>query len=158
VIGPVAARTEISARDCSACWPANDKLWGRLARIAANHLVVIRSFLIESDAFRRSRATICAKNFRHVGGRASSVVNAKCSNQHVQILFLIVRRTNYRRYRNPYFIVFFCNHDDARMNLVARRVRAPTMTTVAAQMRRRVSQVARVHVSLGVNAVFFAVL
>jgi hypothetical protein len=90
--------------------------------------------------------------------RASSALNEKRNDQYAQILFEIARRADYRRYKNPYFIVFFCNCDDVCTNLIARRVDARMMTTVVTRMHRRVSQLARVHVSLGVNTVFFAVL
>jgi hypothetical protein len=120
--------------------------------------VLIRSFLIESDAFRRSRATICAKIFitpTYVL-RASSTQNVAINMR--KFFFEIARRAGYRRYKNPYFIVVFAIVTDACTNLVARRVYAPMMTTVVTRMRRRVSQLARVHVSLSGNAVFFAVL
>lgn len=127
-------------------------------RIAANHFVLIRSFLIESDVFRRLRATICAKFFitPAYALRASSTQNVAINM--CKFFFKNARRAGYRHYKNPYFTVFFCNHDDARTNLFARRACAPMMTTVVTQMRRRVSQLVRVHVSLSGNAVFFAVL
>jgi len=43
--------------------PANEELRGRLSRIAANHLALIRSILIDSGGPWRSRAVICAKKF-----------------------------------------------------------------------------------------------
>jgi hypothetical protein len=76
-------------------------------RITANHLVPIRAFLIESDAFRRLRATSCAKIFAtsaHVL-RTSSTENSAIIVR--KFFFEIARRPNYRRYENPYFIVFF---------------------------------------------------
>ena len=87
--------------------PANEELRGRLSRIAANHFVLIRSFLIESDAFRRSRATICAKIFITPAYvlRASSTQNVAINMR--KFFFEIARRAGYRRYKNPYFIVFF---------------------------------------------------
>ena len=75
-----------------------------------------------------------------------------------KFFFEIARRAGYRRYKNPYFIVFFAITTMHGRIWFARRACAPMMTTVVTQMRRRVSQLARVHVSLSGNAVFFAVL
>lgn len=86
---------------------ANEELKGLLSRITANHSVLIRSFLIESDAFRRPRATICAKIFITSGCvRRASLTQNVASNMR-KFFFEIARRASYRRYKNPYFIVFF---------------------------------------------------
>jgi len=87
--------------------PASNKLWGQRSRIAANHFVLIRSFLIESDVFRRLRASICAKLFITPAYvlRASSTQNAAINKR--KFFFKNARRAGYRRYKNPYFIVFF---------------------------------------------------
>jgi hypothetical protein len=98
------------------------------------------------------------KNFHYADIRASSVVNAKRSDQYAQILFRNCAESRLPPLQKSLFHRVFCNRDDACTTLVARRVSAPMMTTVVTRMRRRVSQLARVHVSLSGNAVFFAVL
>ena len=102
-----AVQTEFLRAMVPRALPASDELWGRLSRIAANHFVPIRSFLIESDVFRRSRATICAKIFVTPAYvlRASSTQNVAINMR--KFFFKIARRAGYRRYKNPYFIVFF---------------------------------------------------
>jgi len=79
----------------------------RACRITANHFVLIRSFLIESDAFRCLRATVCAKIFILPACvlRTSSTKNVMINKR--KFFFEIARRADYRRYKNPYFIVFF---------------------------------------------------
>jgi len=52
-----------------------------------------------------ARDHLC-KIFHYASMGASSVVNAKRNDQYAQIFFEIARRAGYRRYKNPYFIVF----------------------------------------------------
>ncbi|HET8973307.1 MAG TPA: hypothetical protein VFN63_08470 [Pseudolabrys sp.] len=62
--------------------------------------------MIESDAFRRSRATICAKIFIVPACvlRVSSTQNVAINMR--KFFFEIAWKAGYRRYKNPYFIVF----------------------------------------------------
>jgi len=53
-----------------------------------------------------ARDHLC-KNFHSFGMHASSAFNEKRNGQCEQIFFEIARRADYRRYKNPYFIVFF---------------------------------------------------
>jgi hypothetical protein len=98
------------------------------------------------------------KNNRYVDVHASSIVRAKRSDQYAQIVFRNFVESRLPPLQKSLFHRIFCNCDDAYTNLVARRAYARTMTTVVTRMRRRVSLLARVHVSLSGNAVFFAVL
>jgi hypothetical protein len=77
--------------------PADDELGGRRNRIAANHLSLIRSFLPESDAFRRSRAVICAKIFNTQPSMLQAPPTQNAAIKIRKFFFEIVRRTNYRR-------------------------------------------------------------
>jgi hypothetical protein len=98
------------------------------------------------------------KKIRYVDVHASNIVRAKRSDQYAQILFRNCAESRLPPLQKSLFHRSFCNHDNARANFVARHVYAPMMTTVVTRMRRRLSQLARVHVSLSGNAVFFAVL
>lgn len=126
-----------------------------------NHRESLRADSLIFDRIRcfptPARDHLC-KNFHYAGMRASSVVDAKRSEQHAQILFRNCAESQLPPLQKSLFHRIFCNHDNACTNLVARCVYAPMMMTVVTRMRRRVSQVARVHVSLSGNAVFFAVL
>jgi len=138
--------------------PASNKLWGPADQ---NRRESLRTDSLVFDRIRCFPTLTCdhlCKIFHYAGIRASSVVNAKRSNQYVQILFQKCAESRLPPLQKSLFHRVFCNHDDARTNLIARRACAPMMTTVVTQMRRRVSQLVRVHVSLSGNAVFFAVL
>jgi hypothetical protein len=126
-----------------------------------NHRESLRADSLIFDRIRcfppLARDHLC-KIFHYAGMRASSVDNAKRNDQCAQILFRNGAESRLPPLQKSLFHRIFCNRDNAHTNLVARRVRAPMMTTAATRMRRRLSQLARVHVSLSGNAVFFAVL
>jgi hypothetical protein len=63
--------------------------------------------LIESDASRRSRVTFCAKFFITPAcvRRASTTQNVTINAR--KFFLEMAQRAGYRRYKNPYFIVFF---------------------------------------------------
>ena len=136
---------------------AND----RLRSGKPNHRESLRADSLIFDRIRCFPTLVCdrlCKNFHGAGVRASSVVYAKRSDQYVQILFRKWAASRLPPLQKSLFHRIFCDCDDACANLVARRVYARMMTVVVKRMRRRVSQLARVHVSLSGNAVFFAVL
>jgi hypothetical protein len=126
-----------------------------------NHRESLRADSLIFDRIRRfptlARGHLC-KIFHYAGMHASSAVNAKRNDQYAQILFRNYAEGRLPSLQKSLFHRIFCNHDNACTNLVARRVHAPMMTAVVTRMRRRLSQLARAHVSLSGNAVFFAVL
>ena len=67
--------------------PANEELRGRLSRIAANHLALIRSILIEFRGSVTLASGHLCKKIRYVDVHASSIVRAKRNDQYAQILF-----------------------------------------------------------------------
>jgi len=76
-------------------------------RITANHFVLIRSFLIESDGFPRLYATVCAKSFVTSTCALRASLGQIAAINLCNFFFEIAWRANYRRHKNPYFIVFF---------------------------------------------------
>ena len=120
-----------------------------------------RADSLNFDRFRRSvtlaSGHLC-KKIRYVDVHASSIVRAKRNDQYAQILFGNCAESRLPPLQKSLFHRVFCNRDDACTNLVARHVYVPMMRTVVTRIRRRASQLARVHVSLSGNAVFFAVL
>ena len=126
-----------------------------------NHRESLRADSLIFDRIRRfptlARGHLC-KIFHYAGMHASSAVNAKRNDQYAQILFRNYAEGRLPSLQKSLFHRIFCNYDDVRPNLFLRRVHAPMMSTAATRMRRRLSQLARGHVSLSGNAVFFAVL
>jgi hypothetical protein len=98
------------------------------------------------------------KIFHTADARVPTIGNTRRVDQCAQILFSKWRGELITIVQKSLFHRIFCDHDNVRTNLVVRCVRAPMMASVVAPMRPRVSQLARVHVSLSGNAVFFAVL
>jgi hypothetical protein len=136
---------------------AND----RLRAGKPNHRESLRTDSLIFDRIRCFPTLVydrLCKKFHGAGVRASSVVYAKRSDQYVQILFRKCAESQLPPLQKSLFHRIFCNCDNACANSVARRVYARMMTAVVKRMRRRVSQLACVHVSLSGNAVFFAVL
>jgi hypothetical protein len=76
-------------------------------RITANHFALIRSFLIDSDDPWTLRAAICAKNFLPPTYSLQTPLTQNAKYNACEILRQVARTVAYRRYKYPYFIVFF---------------------------------------------------
>jgi hypothetical protein len=153
-----AARAEFLRRKFRVLWSATDELRVGLSRITSESLQADSLIFDRIRCFPTLARDHLCKIFHYASMGASSVVNAKRNDQYAQIFFRNCAESRLPPSQKSLFHRIFCNHDNACTNLVARRVHAAMMTTVVTQMRRRLSQLARVHVSLSGNAVFFAVL
>ena len=85
-------------------------------RITANHLVLIRSFLIDSVCSPGSRAGICAKFFYRAGTFAANSVNEKCNARCANFSSQMCMRRELPPLQKPLFNRIFFNFCNVRTN------------------------------------------